>query len=444
MRSLLASASKRIVATRSPFSKTYATVSSLQADKYKVVVIGAGAGGLSVASQLARHPLFENKKDILLVDPASTHYYQPLWTFVGGGIKSFDESQRPLSSLIPSQADWLKERVAKIDPTAKKVQLADGQAIGYDYLVVAPGFALDFDSIRGLKDAIQRTKIASNYDKDLVTKTAEYLKDFRGGTALFTQPGSPIKCAGAPQKIAYLAEEIFRNNGVRDKTKIGFYTGMGKIFAIDKYARALTEVAKSRGIDVNLGRELVEVKGETSEAVFRAADGKEEAVKYDFLHVTPRMKPPTWIKESNIANPDGYVNVSKETTQHVEYPEIFALGDASSMPTSKTAAAAAAQSGVTVQNIVSAIEGKPVEAAYQGYTSCPLVTGKGKLILAEFSGYTGQPLETLPYDQAEESAVAYYLTSDVIPYIYWEWMLKGKWSGPAQFRKVLNPTARGD
>ncbi|KAJ3004951.1 hypothetical protein HKX48_000979 [Thoreauomyces humboldtii] len=411
------------------------------AQQYKVVVIGGGSAGLAVTARLARDPLFHGKKDILVIDPSAKHYYQPLWTFVGAGLKTLADSEKNMKDLIPQQAELLQEGVAKVDPSRNTV-FTNGSEIKYDYLVVAPGIKLDFEKIPGLKETLGFNGVTSNYAIESVEKTHEFLKAFKGGNAIFTQPATPIKCAGAPQKIAYLAEEIFRNAGIRDKSNVQFHSGMGKIFAIDKYANELTKVASSRNISVNLLSNLAEVRADRKEAVFKnlGPQGGESIVKYDFLHATPPMSPPTFIRESGIANADGWVDVNKDTTQHNKYPNIFSLGDASSLPTSKTAAAAAAQSAVTGDNLLRSLKaGAGAESTYDGYTSCPLITGKGKLILAEFSGYTGQPTESFPFNQAKESAFSYYLTSDFIPSLYWNGQVKGLWNGPVNIRKFTNP-----
>ncbi|KAI8816239.1 mitochondrial sulfide:quinone oxidoreductase [Fimicolochytrium jonesii] len=441
-------AASRLHALTTSRIRGLATVSAANpAHSYKVVVIGGGSAGMAVTAQLALDALFRKgtRKDILMIDPSDVHYYQPLWTFVGAGLKQMKESERPMGQLVPKQAEWLKDRVSRIDPAANIVTTGSNRQIKYEYLVVAPGIKLDFEKIPGLVESLGKDGVTSNYAVQSVEKTSEFLKAFKGGNAIFTQPATPIKCAGAPQKIAYLAEELFRTRGLRPQTNVRFHTGMGKIFAIDKYAAPLTEICASRNIAVHLFSNLIALRPDAKQAVFRdvsptASAGKETIVDYDFIHVTPPMSAPPFIRQSGLGNADGWVDVDKETTQHVKYPNVYALGDASSLPTSKTAAAAAAESAVTTHNLLRAIKnGTGPAAAYGGYTSCPLITGKGKLILAEFSGYTGKPQETFFYDQSKESALSYALTANIIPSLYWEGQVKGLWKGPGVVRRITNP-----
>lgn len=231
----------------------------------------------------------------------------------------------------------------------------------YDVLVVAPGINCDWDKIPGLVQTLGKDGVTSNYSADSVSRTWDFIKSFQGGNAVFTQPNTPIKCAGAPQKIAYLAEDAWTKSGVRDKAKIQFNTGMGKIFSQDDYAAVLSDVAKSKGIAVTLNSNLVAVRPESREAVFQSSSG-EEVVKYDFLHVTPPMSAPKFIAESGLANAQGYAEVDQYTLQHTKYPNVFALGDASSLPTSKTAAAVSSQANVLYKNLM----------AYMAEPSTPL------------------------------------------------------------------------
>ncbi|NJL34315.1 MAG: NAD(P)/FAD-dependent oxidoreductase [Chloroflexaceae bacterium] len=190
------------------------------------------------------------------------------------------------------------------------------------------------------------------------------------------QPNTPIKCGGAPQKIAYLAEDYFRKSGVRERSSVIFASAAGGMFGIKKYADSLNAVIARKGMDARYQHDLVEVRPNTREAVFTRLDDQSQVVlHYDMLHVTPPMSAPDVIKQSILGHEAGWVDVDKHTLRHNCYNNIFSLGDCSSLPTSKTGAAIRKQAPVLVENMMALMHGKAMPATYDGYTSCPLVTG---------------------------------------------------------------------
>jgi sulfide:quinone oxidoreductase len=400
---------------------------------HKIVVVGGGTAGISVASRLNAE-----KVGGAIIDPATYHYYQPAWTLVGGGVfKDKSVTQKPMADFIPSRFSHIKQAVTEIQPDNNTVVTSDGKKITYDYLVVCAGIQINWSAIPGLQESVGKGGVASNYSYEHVDKTWQFIKEFKGGNAIFTQPSTPIKCAGAPQKIMYLAEEAFREAGVRDKTNVKFFSGLGVIFGVKKYAEELTNIIKSRNIQTNFQHNLVALKPESKEAVFKTAEGKEVVEKYDFIHVTPPMGPPAFIKASPLADATlGWVDVNKETLQHVKFPNVFAVGDCSSAPKSRTAAAVAQEAPVAVGNIMNMIKNQPLVHKYHGYASCPLVTGKGKLILAEFD-YTLTPTETFGsiINQGKENRWLYYLKTKILPPLYWHGLLKGKWNNFVDYTK---------
>ncbi|CAG8515836.1 31203_t:CDS:2, partial [Racocetra persica] len=415
------------------FASTNATIPS-----YKVVVIGGGTGGLAVSSTLSQ---VLGKNAVAVIEPSN---YQPLWTFVGAGLKKFDESAKPMKEVLPENAEWIKNEATKVDPENNTVILQDGQQVKYDYLVVATGIQVNWDKIKGLPESMTKpnSNVTSIYSENSVKSAWDLIRNFTGGNAIFTMPSTPIKCPGAAIKIAYLAEDRFTKNFVRNRTKVIYNTAMGKIFSVEKYANGLNRIAKERDIQVNLQTELTEIHSDKHEAVFKdIKTGESKVFNYNLLHVVPPMGPPSFIAESKIGNAAGWVDVDQYTLQHVKYPNIFSLGDSSSAPTSKTAAAISAQSGVLKKNLLAVINGNfspSLAAKYDGYASCPLLVGRDKLILAEFSGYTLKPMETFPFDQGVERKSMYYLTKEIIPEIYWSRLLKGTWTGPHDVRQWLS------
>ncbi|UIO45188.1 NAD(P)/FAD-dependent oxidoreductase [Brevibacillus brevis] len=391
---------------------------------YTVVIVGAGSAGISVAARLVR----ASKRlmgQVAIIDPASKHYYQPLWTLVGGGAAKKEESERDLSSLIPAGVDWICDAVTMFQPEQHMLSTKQGAVFSYDYLVVAAGLQLDWEGVKGLKDAVGKNGVCSNYAYQTVESTWEAIRSFKGGTAIFTHPNSPVKCGGAPQKIMYLADDYFRKLKVRNESAIIFASAKGSIFDVPTYANTLNKVIRRKNIETRYKHNLLEVRADTKEAVFENLDTKEQAVwKYDMLHVTPPMKAPDFIANSALADTGGWVDVDPFTLVHKRFPTIFGIGDCTNLPTSKTGAAIRKQAPVVEKNLLALIHGNPLTAKYDGYTSCPLVTGYNKLVLAEFD-YNLKPCETFPFDQSKERFSMYLMKKELLPILYWNGMLKG-------------------
>jgi sulfide:quinone oxidoreductase len=388
---------------------------------FNVLIIGAGTAGLTTAS------LLRKKRAVLtiaLIDPADVHYYQPLFTLVGGGITPLSQAVRPMGALIPKGVTWIKERVQNINAHAKEVQTNRG-SFRYDMLVVAPGLRLKLDTIPGLEEALADNVVCTNYSEKFVAQTWQQIQAFKSGRAIFTVPNTPIKCGGAPQKIMYLAGDAFRANRVRAKADVVFASALDKIFGVTKYATSLDKVIQKRDIRTLFKHNLTAIDPKRKVATFTTGTGETAELDFSFMHVTPPMGPQPFLVGNPLCNEVGWVKVHLGTLQSPEFPDVFSLGDACDAPTSKTGAAIRKQAPVVVKNMLNRLDGKPLSAAYDGYTSCPLVTGYGKLILAEFD-YKGQPCETFPFDQGKERWSMYLLKKYFLPQMYWRAMLQGR------------------
>ncbi len=394
------------------------------ASSYRIVVVGGGAAGISVAARLSR--TLRKNANMAIIEPSSDHYYQPGWTLVGGGTFRLEATRRQESTLIPRHSVWLQDSVVAFDPDNHSVETAKGQRIGYDYLVVAAGLQINWNKVEGLPESIGRGGVCSNYSYQTVSSTWESIRNFSGGNAIFTHPATPVKCGGAPQKIMYLADDAFRRQKVRENSRVIFAIANPNLFQVERYRVVLEQVAAERGIETLFLHDLVRIDSAAKEAVFRKLNTSEEVVlPYDLLHVTPPMGPPDFIRASPLADAAGWVDVHKHTLQHVRYPNVFALGDCSNLPTSKTAAAIRKQAPVVAQNLVAAMNAQTLPGSYDGYTSCPLVTGYGKMVLAEFD-YDKTPQETFPFDQARERWSMWLLKKYLLPPMYWYGMLRGR------------------
>lgn len=393
-------------------------------DSYKVVIVGGGSAGITVAARLFRQ-LPALMGNVVIVDPADKHYYQPLWTLVGGGAAKKESTEREMASVIPEGAVWIQDAVESFSPEDNRLKTAKGQTLSYDYLVVAGGIEINWQAIKGVEEALGTKSVCSNYSYNHVDYTWETIRSFTGGTALFTHPASPVKCGGAPQKIMYLAEDHFSRSGVRSKSNVIFGSANPAIFDVEKYRLALEKVLERKQIDTRFRRNLTAIKADEKIAVFENMDTQKiEEVRYDMIHVTPYMQAPAFIRNSPLSDENGWTDVHKHTLQHTRFQNIFGLGDSSNLPTSKTGAAIRKQAPVVVENMISLMREQPMQGSYDGYSSCPLVTGYNKLILAEFN-YDKEPTESMPFNQAIERASMYIMKKDLLPIMYWDGMLKG-------------------
>jgi sulfide:quinone oxidoreductase len=394
--------------------------------RHRVLIIGGGTAGITVAARLRR----AGATDVAVIEPSSSHYYQPLFTVVGGGRAPASATVRPEASVMPKGVTWVRDAAAGIDPDARTVTTESGRTVGYDYLVVAPGIQLDFGKIPGLTETLGQRGVSSNYRPDLPPRTWEFIRGLRGGTALFTMPAGPIKCAGAPQKIAYLAADWWRSQGVLGRTRVILVLPTAAMFSQPDWAKVLEGIAAGYGIEVRKESQLTEVDGDAKRAVISDTKaGTKETVDYDILHAVPPQSAPDWLKATPLADatsPFGYVKVDSRTLRSPDWPTVFALGDASSLPTSKTGAAARKQAVVLVKNLVAAMNDRPLPARYNGYTSCPLVTSRNRMLLAEFD-YDLKRTPTFPFINTLKPRYDMWLLKRYgLPALYWNVMLKGR------------------
>lgn len=408
--------------------------------RYDVVIVGAGAAGISVAASLkARKP----DLDIALIDPSSIHYYQPGWTMVGAGIFEADETARTMGSLIPEGVKWIKAAVAAFEPANDAVILDGCRVVKYGRLIVCPGLKLDWGKIKGLEETLGRNGVTSNYRYDLSPYTWELVSTMKSGRAIFTQPPMPIKCAGAPQKALYLSGDAWLRRGVLKDIDIRFNNAGGVLFGVKEYVPALMDYVERYHATLNFVHNLVAVDGPGKTATFEVNEPDTEPrtvdMAFDMMHVCPPQTAPDFIRVSPLADAAGWVDVDQATLRHKTFANIWSLGDVMNAPNAKTAAAARKQAPVVAENIVTDIEGRSPAAQYDGYGSCPLTVERGKIVLAEF-GYGGALKPSFPtwlIDGTKPSRAAWFLKEKMLPPIYWKAMLKGReWMARPETIKV--------
>lgn len=392
---------------------------------HQILIVGGGTAGISVAARLIR----KGYTDVAVIEPSTKHYYQPLWTLVGGGCAKASTSEHTESSVMPKDASWIRSAATGFRPDDNIVDCENGSSYEYDVLVVCPGIQLDWDKIPGVTDTLGRDGVSSNYTYELAPKTWNIIRNTTSGTAVFGMPSGPIKCAGAPQKIAYLACDHWRNEGVLDDIDVHLVLPTPRTFGVTVFADALDEVVKDYGIHLHLQTEIesVDPDGRTVTTKSLGDAGSATTLPYDLLHVVPHQSAPDWVKSSPLSTGEGpgYVSIDKNSMQHTSHLNVFSLGDAGSSPNSKTGAAIRKQAPVVAENVDAFIKNQALGGEYLGYSSCPLTTSRSKMLLAEFD-YTMQPTPSIPLiDTTKPRRDMWFLKKYGLPFMYWNLMLKG-------------------
>ncbi|MDX1818547.1 MAG: FAD/NAD(P)-binding oxidoreductase, partial [Marinobacter sp.] len=287
---------------------------------HTVLIVGGGAAGISVAASLHKR---DRSLDIAIIEPSSTHHYQPGWTMVGGGIFRTEQTNKPMSDVMPDFVTWYQQSVQSVNPEENQVEMADGTRITYRFLVLAPGLELHWEGIDGLKEALGQNGVTSNYREGLARYTWENVQKLKSGRALFSQPPMPIKCAGAPQKAMYLSSDYWLRHDVLKDINVEFHNAGGVLFGVPAYVPALEDYIRKYGINVNFQSNLVAVNGPAQKATFRQtdADGNTEdrEVGFDMLHAVPPQRAPEFIRASSLANEGGWLDVADDTLQHKRF-----------------------------------------------------------------------------------------------------------------------------
>jgi sulfide:quinone oxidoreductase len=393
---------------------------------HTLLIVGGGAAGMSVANNMRR---MDKNIDIAVIEPSEKHYYQAAFTIIGGGESTLAAHTRNEADLFGKNIKWIKEFADTFQPEINKVTLKNGDVISYDYLVVCPGFKMDWDKIAGLKETLNKNGVCSNYSPETVEYSWECIKNLKEGRALFTQPVMPIKCAGAPQKIMYMAADRFRKKGLKDKISVEFFNVGAAMFGIPFFAKPLAKIVESYGIKTHFSHNLIAIDGEAKTATFEFTDAdgnKQQTVeKFDMIHVTPPQSTPEFLKHSPLANADGRTDVHPNTLQHNKYSNVFGLGDAASTTNAKTAAAVRKQVPIVVDNILHLMKAEALSPKYDGYGSCPVVASLNTVMLAEFS-YDSKITPSFPFLDPRKPRWIWWMGKTIgFPWMYWSWMIKG-------------------
>ncbi len=381
----------------------------------RVVILGAGSAGVMTANRM-RKEFNKDELELIVIERKKEHVYQPAFTLLVFGLDEPENLVKPVAPLLYEGIKFIEDEATKIDPENSKVITSKHGEIEYDYLIIATGAKLDFESPEGMKEALEAGKnVFTFYEMDGALKLKEALDNFDGGTIVSTICEMPIKCPAAPIKFILMAEDYMRKRGIRHKCRFIFTTPMPAVFAREPYASALSKIFKDRGIEAlsNINPASVDAENGVLE------DYRGEKINFDLLCITPPHSGETVILNSEgVGDPVGWVTCDKNLMVHEKYKNIYALGDAANFPTSKTASGARKQAKVLVERMKAHIRGGEPKATYDGEIICPILTRFGRVMFAQFN-YT----ESI--SPGIESYINWVLKVHMLRPLYWNLMLKG-------------------
>lgn len=420
----------------------YATDSPVRA---RVVIVGGGAAGVTVAARLQK--LLRNP-DITLIEPEAVHHYQPGYTLIAAGEFAPDEIIMPEAELIPSRVKWIQDRVREVKPDQNRVRTEKMGTVDYDFLVLTPGCQVNFDRVEGIRRReLGKGNAHCIYDYEGSIRCRQALETAGSdgeGSYIFTDTYTKLKCGGAPKKICMIAEDRFREAGIRERFQFRYYSNSTNLMTPKVFGDQLAEHYRERDIETRFLHRLKGIDTDRKEAHFEIIPEATLApsppdsgfpvvkVAYDFLHFVPPMSAPDFIRESSLSITEGelrhggWIDVDAATLFHRRYGNIIALGDAAGLPTSKTGAAIRMQAPVAAANLVARMEDKEPEKTYNGYSACPIITEKGKVLMAEFK--YGKELDpTIPLlNPAVDRSMWWILKRHGLKPMYFHGMLRGR------------------
>ena len=397
----------------------------------RIVIAGAGAAGLSAASQLAARL---QGASITVIDARKEHYYQPGFTLVAAGIKSQNYTVSNTGDYLPQGVEWITERVAEIDPEGNKVVTESGKAVAYDFLILATGLELNYAGIEGMDTArIGQNGMGSIYHSpQAATATWQAMSAFadKGGIGVFGRPAGEMKCAGAPLKYTFITDDHLRRRGNRGKAEIVYMAQSKSLFGVPIVAEKVRMLFQDRGVKVNHEHVLQAIDLDKRIATYKTLTGTAEQ-PYDFINVVPPMRAPDAVKNSDLAWKEGpmaaggWLEVDPKTLQHRRFPNVFGLGDINGTPRGKTAATIKKSAPIVAQHVADFLAGRPLGQQFDGYTSCPLIIREGSAMLIEFD-YAGKLTPSLPMiEPLQESFFAWLMKVRMLKPAYLA-VLKGR------------------
>ncbi len=392
----------------------------------KLLILGAGTAGTMMANKM-RKKLSRDEWEITIVDQFKTHYYQPGFLFIPFGIYQRDDVIKPKNDFFPIGVQVIYSEIEKILPKENKVQLSNSRVLNYDFLIVATGTRTAPEETPGLKDKLWHKEIFDFYTVEGAVALAGFFKTWQGGELVVNITELPYKCPVAPLEFVFYADAFFTERGLRDKVNITFVTPLPGAFTKPRATKMLGELLKQKNINIIPDYNVAEVNNDEKKIVDFA--GKE--VKFDCLVTIPTNLGSDLIGRSQMGDDMNFVPTDKHTLQSRDYENVFVVGDAANLPTSKAGSVAHFSSEILEENLMCAIENRPFTAKFDGHANCYIETGFGKGTLIDFN-YDTEPLAGSfpfpgigPFGLLKVSRTNHY-GKMLFRWMYWHILLKGK------------------
>lgn len=391
-----------------------------------VVILGGGTAGTMMANKLVRQ-LDAAQWTITVIDRDDAHVYQPGLLFVPFGSYRADDLVRPRRRLLDPPVVLRLGELDRVDPEAREVWLTDGAVLRYDLLIIATGTVIRPDLTEGLTGPGWRSSIFDFYTMEGARALAPALDRLNRGRLVININDMPIKCPVAPLEFAFLADAYLHGRGVRDQVEIVYTTPLEGAFTKPRASAALGDMLARKNIRVVPEFNIASVDGEGRE--IRSFGGATE--RYDLLVTIPTHAGAEVISRSGLGDDAGFVPTDKHTLQSRDWPDIFVIGDATNLPSSKAGSVAHFQAEVLTENVLRYLEGRPLSPGFDGHANCFIETGFDKALLIDFN-YTTEPLPGRyplpgvgPFTLLEESATNHW-GKLAFRWIYWNLLVKGE------------------
>ena len=392
----------------------------------KLLILGGGTAGTMMANKF-RKVMDRAEWEISIVDKHRTHYYQPGFLFIPFGIYNRNDVIKPKGDFFPSGVNVIYSDIDRIEGEKNVVHLDGGKLLHYDFLIIATGAETRPDQTPGLTEGLWRKKIFDFYTIEGAVALHHFFKDWQGGKLVMAISEIPYKCPVAPIEFVCLADDYFTKKGIRDKVEISLVTPMSGAFTKPIATKMLSELLEEKNINVVPDFYIEKIDNEKQSIV----SYDEMEVPFDVLTIVPVNMGSEMIERSGLAGDLNFIPTDKETLQSKKFENIFVIGDAADIPTSKAGSVAHFAGEILFENLLNAVEGRPLTAKFDGHANCYIETGFGKGALIDFN-YDTEPLPGTfplpgigPFGLLKNTKVNHY-GKIMFRWVYWHILLKGK------------------